>query len=199
MQEFVNNSRADLFKLHSGLFSIVHEDWIPIQKPGRIFLSVAVLSVCSSLTSLSACYNIKAYVPCRLVKVNSNSGAVRDIVDVFVHTIEPHLVTCSWPTHTPGLLIFSMAAWSRISPLSCSFIGGSNYHLPRVFHLPVSPHVPNDLFAHHLLRNGKRKKIKNTFPPQISGNCMPDSPVESNRISLVYPGQDKPPQFYGKP
>lgn len=108
-------------------------------------------------------YNIEAYNPRRLVEVNSNRGAIRDTVDVFVYTIEPDLVTCSWPAQTPGLLIFSEAARPRIRPPSCSFVGGSNYHPPRELHLPVSPHVPNNLFAHHLWRNEKKRKKMKTF------------------------------------
>lgn len=110
--------------------------------------------------SLSFCsfpgHGIKTYNPCGLVEINSNRRAKRDICYVFLDSIEPDLVLRSWPAETPGLLIFSKATGPRTGPSPCSFICGSNYHPTWELHLPVSPHVPNDLFAHHLWGNGKQ-------------------------------------------
>ena len=87
-------------------------------------------------------------------------------------TVGPYLVRYSWPTETPGLLVFSETARPRIRPPSCFFIGGSDYHPPRVFHLPVSPAVPDALAAHHLRW---KRSIKRLHPDQ----------TESGRIAVA--------------
>lgn len=143
--------------------------------------------------------SIKIHDPCRLVDKNTYCGAMWDIHYVLVYTIKPELVTCSCPTQTPGLLIFSEAAWARICPPSGSFIGDSDYHPPWVFHLPVSPHVPNHLFAQNLWRKQIKQDEKFIFFVLLHWwlvcKYLCDSPVESTHIFLVYPGLDKPLQF----
>lgn len=138
-------------------------------------MQVFRLPVCS-LTS----YNIKAYNPCRLVQVNSNCRAKKvRCLCLCLHrwTGSHNVLQASRDPRTPHFLQGRMAHdWPSILLL----IGGSNYHPAGELDLPVSPRVPNNLFARHLWGNERKKGLKIVFHwADVLDVFLQDIPVES--------------------